>query len=64
MCVCIYIYVPAFQPPGQSHGPAIVLPPSPPVVWWAPPPLWCGGGVVLSPSPPVVWWGVRGAGGV
>jgi len=52
-------------PPRHGHGSAIVLSPSPPVVWWVCgtvplPALWCGGGVVLSPYPPCrvmrVWY--------
>ena len=35
--IYIHIYGPAFQPPSaprHGHGSAIVLSPSPPVVWW------------------------------
>ena len=64
--IYICIYGPAFKPPsppGHGFGSAIVLCPSPPVVWCGTvplPSLWCGGGVVLSPSPPCgvvgVWY--------
>ena len=36
------------SPPGHGHGSAIVLSPSPPVVWG----VW-----YCPPPPPVVWWG-------
>ena len=63
-CMYVYIYMYMVQrsnppPPRHGHGSAIVLSPSPPVVWWVCGTVPCGVvGVWYCPPPrPVVWWG-------